>query len=568
MSLLIDELKKRGITPKSVDTPLKWGHVADFVCSNGHVFTSKVSNIVRSGREIKQNMGCAQCEAAAKKELSMALAKEKLTPGHQIKETFTHTSEGGVKSLRYRVMCSNGHEYVKVSYTMGEGCPTCNQKLLTGQERVRAIFEQHFGKKFERIRPTWLKNPNTSVNLELDGYCEELKLAFEFHGKQHFDNNTEFGGELELQQARDAMKRKLCEKHGVRLVEIHQPPRYEMGLFYQSVRDQCAESFGIFLKPLTNEERGEIMTTVHGKAGNDARTVDFKKYVEGRGYKLLSRLIPSLEDMAEFECKDGHQFKMTPTNFKQFYQDSYKHMGDERFPCEKCKLEKSPNARKSWSLEDCNDIAKKNGWKLLSDTYKGQNEMMVWECENGHQATRSAKSFIRAMDNGTGCVRCKSLAKDAVVVAKPVNEFKVKAMEIFNGQDERAKIELASSPELKRHPELVGVALKDPSQTVKVLYLCLSGVTYTHEMLSSVLESEDPTLRALALKTVRANLTTMLPSPEELERGLNSRFSDVSELFKKAEPGWKAILESRQLMEQLERNKKEGLELLKKVALD
>lgn len=226
------------------------------------------------------------------------------------------------------------------------------------------------------------------------------------------------------------------------------------------------------------------------------------------------------------------------------------------FLAKKCKLKKSPNARKSWRLEKCNDIAKKNGWKLLSDAYKGQNKMMVWECENGHQATRSAKSFIRAMDNGTGCVRCKSLAKDAVVVATPVNEFKAKAMEIFNGQDERAKIELASSPELKRHPELVGVVPKDHSQTVKVLYLCLSGVTHTHETLSSVLESEAPTLRALALKTVRANMATMLPNPEELERGLNSRFSEMNELFKKAEPSWKAIQESRQLIEQLKRNKK------------
>ena len=37
---------------------------------------------------------------------------------------------------------------------------------------------------FRKIRPDWIKNKEGN-KLELDFYCEELKLAFEYQGIQH-----------------------------------------------------------------------------------------------------------------------------------------------------------------------------------------------------------------------------------------------------------------------------------------------------------------------------------------------------------------------------------------------
>ena len=78
-----------------------------------------------------------------------------------------------------------------------------------------------------KTRPPWLLN-NTGHFLELDGYCEELKLAFEHHGVQHYrpcrfsasQTEEELTKKFEDQQRRDALKLKLCTDHGVRLIVV------------------------------------------------------------------------------------------------------------------------------------------------------------------------------------------------------------------------------------------------------------------------------------------------------------------------------------------------------------
>jgi hypothetical protein len=58
--------------------------------------------------------------------------------------------------------------------------------------------------------------------MELDGYSEELKLAFEYQGyqhysKAHFHRTSE---DFAWQQQRDQEKRDLCRAHGVILIEV------------------------------------------------------------------------------------------------------------------------------------------------------------------------------------------------------------------------------------------------------------------------------------------------------------------------------------------------------------
>ena len=39
---------------------------------------------------------------------------------------------------------------------------------------------------FSPIRPNFLVDPQTNYKLELDGYNEELNIAFEYNGIQHY----------------------------------------------------------------------------------------------------------------------------------------------------------------------------------------------------------------------------------------------------------------------------------------------------------------------------------------------------------------------------------------------
>jgi hypothetical protein len=94
---------------------------------------------------------------------------------------------------------------------------------LKNEELCRSIFESIFNKPFPSIRPNFLKNPLTKKNLELDGYNEELKLAFEYNGIQHYKFNEKFHrSEKDLidQQRRDKLKQELCDKNNVTLITV------------------------------------------------------------------------------------------------------------------------------------------------------------------------------------------------------------------------------------------------------------------------------------------------------------------------------------------------------------
>ena len=81
-----------------------------------------------------------------------------------------------------------------------------------------------FNKKFPKSKPKWLINPKTGWKLELDGYCEELGIAFEYNGIQHYKSIKRFFHSsrrtLEDQQQIDLLKRKICHDKGIALIEV------------------------------------------------------------------------------------------------------------------------------------------------------------------------------------------------------------------------------------------------------------------------------------------------------------------------------------------------------------
>lgn len=92
-----------------------------------------------------------------------------------------------------------------------------------GETNARRVMERLFGRPFPTIRPNFLKNPETNANLELDGYNEELKIAFEYNGMQHyhwpsglFPNEAAFKAQLR----RDRYKLERCNQLGIYLINI------------------------------------------------------------------------------------------------------------------------------------------------------------------------------------------------------------------------------------------------------------------------------------------------------------------------------------------------------------
>lgn len=97
-----------------------------------------------------------------------------------------------------------------------------------GEVECRRVLEQLFNKPFPKIRPNFLRNPVTSEemsdnNLELDCYNDELKLAVEYNGAQHYKYIPYFHKSKDSfhnQKYRDYMKQNMCKENGITLIEV------------------------------------------------------------------------------------------------------------------------------------------------------------------------------------------------------------------------------------------------------------------------------------------------------------------------------------------------------------
>lgn len=96
-------------------------------------------------------------------------------------------------------------------------------KVSAGERRVAEALAWLFGQPFPKARLAWLTMPGYIHPCELDGFCEPLKLAFEFHGDQHYEavERYKMDADALLQRQRtDAWKRLAVHEHQVYLVEV------------------------------------------------------------------------------------------------------------------------------------------------------------------------------------------------------------------------------------------------------------------------------------------------------------------------------------------------------------
>lgn len=101
--------------------------------------------------------------------------------------------------------------------------PKKPKRLNKGEEKCREIFEKLFNKPFERIRPDFLKNDCTDINMEIDGYNDELKLGFEYQGVQHYKHTPYFHKDIQdfnKQIYRDNLKQEILEKNGIQVIYV------------------------------------------------------------------------------------------------------------------------------------------------------------------------------------------------------------------------------------------------------------------------------------------------------------------------------------------------------------
>lgn len=119
--------------------------------------------------------------------------------------------------------CENGHHFFAnyQNIKSGRWCPEC--KYPKQEAICKKIVEMLFEEKFVKIRPEWLKNPESGLNLEIDMFSEKLNLAIEYNGGQHYKMCTLFHNTEEdflRQQRKDKLKEKLIFKKGISFIVV------------------------------------------------------------------------------------------------------------------------------------------------------------------------------------------------------------------------------------------------------------------------------------------------------------------------------------------------------------
>ena len=220
------------------DIKLEWE------CKIGHRWKATPLSVVMS------HHWCQQCGIV--RNTTARLAKNRLAELKEIAKSrngrcISREYLGTHKPMSWR--CRNGHMWTAkpADIMRGGWCPNCSSGI--GERICREHFEQLFGEKFPRKSPPWLLNKSGN-SMEMGGYSEELKLAFEHHGMQHYTTNNLYVTSIKAlagRRAADSLKRQLCRQHNITLVEIPEVPTKTSLNRLKSVIERQCKSNGVRL---------------------------------------------------------------------------------------------------------------------------------------------------------------------------------------------------------------------------------------------------------------------------------------------------------------------------------
>lgn len=328
-------------------------------CKKNHIWDTQVFNI-RHGKWCPHCGGSFPLNINILKEVAEKRGGKCLTP------EYTNANAW------YLWQCSEGHTW-KAKYGniySGNWCKKCSDSL--GERICREFFEQLFNEKFTTAYPDWLVNDEGN-NLELDGYCVKLKIAFEHQGNQHFKRTPLFTKDesvFKKRQEHDSIKRKLCFENGIYLIEV---PEINKEIKISDIKD-FIKSECLKKKIDLPEDFDKIEVDYNRVYKTPLWRIKLEKQKQianSNGGECLSDTYISNDTKLKYSCKENHTWNATPAKIK---------LG--RW-CPKCSIIVRANKIR-YTIEEMQELAILRNGKCLSTHYVSSHDKLLWECKEGH----------------------------------------------------------------------------------------------------------------------------------------------------------------------------------------
>lgn len=363
-----------------------------FRCGEGHEWEVRPHTIRRGWG------WCRVCFDKAKFERVVEIAKA--NGGECLSDFAAYKRHNRPHKSPLLFRCIDGHEWQSDANNVANGCwcPECTNK---SEGLVRQFLECVFGVKLPSKSPAWINSPEFP-RCVLDGYNEQSKLAFEYHGEQHFEHIDYFhegDGKrtLQAQQARDAYVRARCAAHGVRLIEIPALPQ------------KCArDEFVALVRPLIEQATGtaiapELIDRFYALPYQPSKIKQLADIAATRGGQCLSVKYLGVASPLQWRCAEGHEWEAAPSAIRTGQW------------CPFCN-----GVRIVDPMGEMQTLAHSHGGRCLSTEYLGVNRKHLFECAKGHRFETTPKSMKA---QGAWCWTC-SYQERGLKRRKPVDDIK------------------------------------------------------------------------------------------------------------------------------------------------
>lgn len=223
-------------------------------------------------------------------------------------------------TTHYLWQCAKGHTWRAVwnSIQRGTWCPLCPSGR--GERTSRKILETMFQCDLPKCKPDWLRIGDSLQALELDGYNERLKIAFEYQGGQHYEvskRDHRFAeDDVKIIQNNDAAKRQRCWDRGVALIVIPEVVNHKNIPAFLAQIEFAVLNAGLKIPKDWPKRRDSIDDVVVWGVDQRPITEEMREHATKLGGACLSETYVTVDDRLTWTCAEGHVWTQTWSKVK------------------------------------------------------------------------------------------------------------------------------------------------------------------------------------------------------------------------------------------------------------